>query len=83
MTLRAEDLPKHLREQVEAKAGTTKAGRVKTQAKGAGFPIRCHACGETFLTWGAAVERHSVALGHSRLDLVLTVEAVATLPDTT
>lgn len=80
MTLRAEDLPKAVRDRL----GLTRQSGTEARQIGAprkridpGGPVRCHACQVVFpqYPWKDGWEAHSNATGHSRCEVLLAREA--------
>lgn len=71
--IQADDLPPALKKQL----GLKNAGRMKPRPSRIGQgameegPGTCHACGESFDSYGAW-EKHSQASGHSRFDAALS-----------
>lgn len=67
MSVRLSDLPKHVRDRVEAEAKLPKRSGNGSKKGGGSTAHRgsCHACGERFDT-GAAWVRHSDETGHRR-----------------
>lgn len=72
------DLPKHLRDQIEAEHGATTRSKPSRAETGERTIGRCIPADGTECDWrgpyGAAWERHVKATGHGRLELIDTGE---------
>lgn len=69
MPLRADDLPKHVRDRIQKSSRTPNTRSTATRTR---QPYRCHACGQPFDDWNAAAERHTAETGHTRFDAILS-----------
>lgn len=73
MTVRAEDLPKAVRDRLGLSGDLGKAQGLPRRPPDLGGPVRCHECGDAFPHYGGrnGWEKHSNETGHGRADLIL------------